>query len=56
MLNDYKPTHDPNIDTFRVQYLLGGSALLAVIFPIKYEAVEVWGPHSKILALDANVL
>lgn len=25
MLNDYKPTHDPNIDTFKVQYLLGGA-------------------------------
>ncbi|KAL9081364.1 MAG: hypothetical protein Q9157_000083 [Trypethelium eluteriae] len=21
MLNDYKPTHDPNLDTFKVQYL-----------------------------------
>ncbi|EAT90911.2 hypothetical protein SNOG_01262 [Parastagonospora nodorum SN15] len=23
MLNDFKPTHDPNLDTFKVQYLLG---------------------------------
>ena len=36
MLNDYKPTHDPNIDTFKVQYLLGISAVLAIIFPHKY--------------------
>lgn len=41
MLNDYKPTHDPNIDTFKVQYLLGGSAVLAVLFPYRYEFTEV---------------
>ena len=41
MLNDYKPTHDPNIDTFKVQYLLGGSAVLAVLFPYKYQVTEV---------------
>ena len=40
MLNDYKPTHDPNIDTFKVQYLLGGSAVLAVLFPYKYKVTE----------------
>ena len=43
MLNDYKPTHDPNIDTFKVQYLLGGSAVLAVLFPYRYQVTEV-GP------------
>jgi ER lumen protein retaining receptor len=41
MLNDYKPTHDPNLDTFKVQYLIAGSAVLAIIFPQKYTAVEV---------------
>lgn len=41
MLNDYKPTHDPNVDTFKVQYLLGGSAVLAILFPQKYEIAEV---------------
>ena len=40
MLNDYKPTHDPNLDTFKVQYLLGGSAILAVLFPYRYESVS----------------
>lgn len=45
MLNDYKPTHDPNIDTFKVQYLLGGSAVLAVLFPYRYEFTEVWKSH-----------
>jgi ER lumen protein retaining receptor len=48
MLNDYKPTHDPNIDTFKVQYLLGASALLGLLFPYKYTFSEVcfaclWG-------------
>lgn len=43
MLNDYKPTHDPNVDTFKVQYLLGGSAVLAIVFPQRYEITEVSG-------------
>ena len=41
MLNDYKPTHDPGLDTFKVQYLLGGSAVLAILFPVKYSFLEV---------------
>lgn len=41
MLNDYKPTQDPNIDTFKVEYLLGGSAVLGILFPYKYEIIEV---------------
>ena len=41
MLNEYKPTHDPNLDTFKVQYLLGGSAILALIFPEVYVTSEV---------------
>lgn len=41
MLNDYKPTHDPNIDTFKVQYLLGISAVLAILFPRDYRISEV---------------
>ncbi|KAI4174354.1 MAG: hypothetical protein LQ348_006389 [Seirophora lacunosa] len=41
MLNDYKPTHDPNIDTFKVQYLLGGSAALAILVPYRYQLTEI---------------
>jgi len=41
MLKDYKPTVDPNNDTFRVEYLLGGSAVLAILFPYKYIPTEV---------------
>ena len=40
MLNDYKPTHDPNIDTFKVEYLLGGSLVMALIFPKEYSISE----------------
>ncbi|ODH49618.1 hypothetical protein GX48_04271 [Paracoccidioides brasiliensis] len=42
MVNDYKPTHDPNIDTFKVQYLLGASAVLGILFPPRYEFSEVY--------------
>ncbi|KAE8147954.1 ER lumen protein retaining receptor-domain-containing protein [Aspergillus avenaceus] len=41
MLNDYKPTHDPNTDTFKVQYLLAISMLLALIFPHDYSISEI---------------
>jgi ER lumen protein retaining receptor len=41
MVNDYKPTHDPGVDTFKVQYLLAGSAVLAVLFPYEYTFSEV---------------
>jgi hypothetical protein len=52
MLNDYKPTHDPNIDTFKVQYLLGGSAVLAILRPSEYSFVEV----RSIVQLDCHVI
>ncbi|CAH0045218.1 unnamed protein product [Clonostachys solani] len=41
MTNAYKPTIDPNSDTFRVQYLLAGAAVLAIIFPYKYSFSEI---------------
>ena len=41
MTTVYKPTHDPNLDTFRVQYLLGGSLVLAVLFPYFYNPAEI---------------
>lgn len=47
MLNDYKPTHDPNIDTFKVEYLLGASFVLAVLFPHTYDFTEVSGYLSR---------
>lgn len=41
MLNDYKPTHDPNQDTFKVEYLVGGAAVLGILFPYKYTPAEM---------------
>ncbi|KAL4771375.1 ER lumen protein retaining receptor-domain-containing protein [Aspergillus nidulans var. acristatus] len=41
MLHDYRPTHDPNLDTFKVQYLLAASAILALIFPHDYSISEI---------------
>jgi len=41
MINDYKPTHDPGLDTFKVQYLFGGSAVLAILLPYEYTPVEM---------------
>lgn len=41
MKNEYRPTHDPNIDTFKSRYLLAGAAALAIIFPYKYTLAEL---------------
>lgn len=41
MTTAYKPTNDPNVDTFRVQYLLAGAAVLAVLLPYKYTFSEI---------------
>lgn len=41
MTTAYKPTNDPNVDTFRVQYLLGGAAVLAIVWPYKYTVSEI---------------
>jgi ER lumen protein retaining receptor len=58
MLNDYKPTHDPNIDTFKVQYLLGSSALLALLFPHNYTFFEVcvFDPRSRRSSVSCSIL
>ena len=41
MVNEYRPTQDPNLDTFKVEYLLGGAAVLAIVFPREYSIMEV---------------
>lgn len=41
MLNDYRPTHDPNQDTFKVEYLIGAAAVLGIIFPYSYTIPEI---------------
>lgn len=51
MLNDYKPTHDPNIDTFKVQYLIAGAAVLGLVVPYKYTPTEVSSLLQLLLAM-----
>ncbi|KAL2832238.1 ER lumen protein retaining receptor-domain-containing protein [Aspergillus pseudoustus] len=46
MLNDYRPTNDPNTDTFKVQYLLASSAVLAIVFPHDYSISEILWTYS----------
>ncbi|KAK4171367.1 putative ER lumen protein retaining receptor [Triangularia setosa] len=46
MARAYKPTNDPNLDTFHVEFLLGFAALLALLFPYKYTILEVFWAFS----------
>jgi ER lumen protein retaining receptor len=56
MLNDYRPTHDPNQDTFKVEYLVGGAAVMGILFPYKYTITEVCdGSPSVSARVHANV-
>lgn len=41
MLNDFKPTVDPNLDTFRVSYLFAFAGVLGVLLPYKYNLPEM---------------
>ncbi|KAI5818931.1 ER lumen protein retaining receptor-domain-containing protein [Pyronema omphalodes] len=41
MSTEFKPTHDPAIDTFRWEYLVGGAAVLAILFPYKWTFLEI---------------
>ncbi|KIM40420.1 hypothetical protein M413DRAFT_446596 [Hebeloma cylindrosporum] len=37
----YRPTHDPSIDTFKVEYLLGPCFIFALIFNYKFIVSEI---------------
>ncbi|EIW80520.1 ER lumen protein retaining receptor [Coniophora puteana RWD-64-598 SS2] len=37
----YRPTHDPSIDTFKVEYLVGPAVVLSLIFNYKFEFTEI---------------
>ncbi|ODV91825.1 hypothetical protein CANCADRAFT_76607 [Tortispora caseinolytica NRRL Y-17796] len=37
----YKPSHDPNIDTFRIEYIIAPSAVLALIINHGYTLYEI---------------
>ena len=41
MTHDFKPTSDPAIDTFKVEYLLAGAGVLALVCTAKYTPAEV---------------
>ena len=44
-----RPTHDPSIDTFRVEYLLGPAFVLALIFNYAFSFTEVMWSFSVFL-------
>ncbi|OAX42809.1 ER lumen protein retaining receptor [Rhizopogon vinicolor AM-OR11-026] len=37
----YRPTHDPSIDTFKIEYLLGPSFFLSLIFNYEFSLTEI---------------
>ncbi|PFH50473.1 hypothetical protein AMATHDRAFT_75621 [Amanita thiersii Skay4041] len=37
----YRPTHDPSIDTFKVEYLVGPCAILGLIFNYRFTLTEI---------------
>ncbi|PBK88505.1 ER lumen protein retaining receptor [Armillaria gallica] len=37
----FRPTHDPSIDTFRIEYLLGPCVVLSFIFNYKFSVTEI---------------
>ncbi|KAI0919097.1 hypothetical protein AcW1_003440 [Taiwanofungus camphoratus] len=41
MKRRFRPTHDPSIDTFRVEYLVGPCMILALIFHYKFKVTEI---------------
>lgn len=45
----FRPTQDPSIDTFRVEYLLGPSVVLSLIFNYKFSFTEVMWSFSIFL-------
>ncbi|KAH9965418.1 ER lumen protein retaining receptor [Russula dissimulans] len=45
----FRPTNDPSIDTFRVEYLVGPAFLLGVIFNYSYSITEIFWSFSIFL-------
>ncbi|GAA5980039.1 hypothetical protein JCM10908_001508 [Rhodotorula pacifica] len=41
MKSKYRPTQDPAIDTFRLEYIIGPSILLGLIFNYKFSVTEI---------------
>lgn len=45
----FRPTNDPSIDTFRVEYLVGPALILALLFNYSYSLTEVFWSFSIFL-------
>ncbi|KIY46068.1 ER lumen protein retaining receptor [Fistulina hepatica ATCC 64428] len=45
----YRPSHDPSIDTFRVEYLVGPCVILGLIFNYEFSVIEVFWSFSVFL-------
>ncbi|KAF9268477.1 ER lumen protein retaining receptor [Marasmius fiardii PR-910] len=41
MKGRFRPTHDPSIDTFRIEYLIGPCVVLSLIFNYKFSFTEI---------------
>ncbi len=54
MLVDYKPTHDANQDTFKVEYLLLGATVLGLVWPPAYRLSEVCTSRTRHTAHGAE--
>lgn len=37
----YRPTNDPSIDTFKIEYLIGPSIILGLIFNYRFSLTEI---------------
>lgn len=48
-LSTYRPTHDPAIDTFKVEYLAGPSFVLALIWHYEFSFTEILWAFSVFL-------
>jgi ER lumen protein retaining receptor len=45
MKGRFRPTHDPNIDTLKIEYLVIGSFVAAMVFNYEYSFSEVEFPQ-----------
>jgi ER lumen protein retaining receptor len=41
MHGPFRPTHDPNLDTFKIEYLLIGSFVASLLFNYEFSFSEV---------------
>lgn len=47
MKRPFRPTHDPNLDTFKIEYLFIGSFVAAMLFNYQYTFAEVFPSRCK---------